>query len=468
MKLIECLIFTVSASVAFPQAKSGCGVDEQGVARKSGDSWQEECNRCRCLPSGVPGCTKKLCGTISDTTLQPDTFDIKIREQETCGVDEQGVVRKPGDSWQEECNRCRCLPSGVPGCTKKLCGSVLGFVDPEKKTCKDSNGTIQEDGALWEEEGSSKVCTCSKGVVLCTSLQTVTENDTTLQPGMGDIKTREKASCGLDEQGVARTVGDSWKEDCNQCRCLESGVPGCTRRFCGSNPVFVETESKICQDSNGNSREEGTLWEENGRSEVCTCIQGGVQCTSLQPVPESSTSQPGTEGPNDIKVRFPGDDSSKVTCTDVNGNTRNEGDSWKEDCNTCGCSFAGKVCTQAFCVNIDQDTGSESTLFTKDDDKDMSDKTNTVTCTDADGNTRNEGDSWKEDCNTCGCSFAGKVCTQVFCVNIDQDTGSESTLFTEVDDKDTSDKTNTVTCTDADGNTRNEGDSWKEDCNTCG
>merc|ERR1711915_201731 len=124
----------------FSSSKVRCGVDEQGVVRKPGDSWQEECNRCRCLPSGVPGCTKKLCGTILDTTLQPDTADIKTREQESCGVDEQGEVRKPGDNWQEECNRCRCLPSGVPGCTKKLCGSVPGFVDPEEKTCKDSNG----------------------------------------------------------------------------------------------------------------------------------------------------------------------------------------------------------------------------------------------------------------------------------------------------------------------------------------
>ena len=103
----------------------------------------------------------------------------------------------------------------------------------------------------------------------------------------------------------------------------------------------VETESKVCRDSNGNAREEGTLWEENESREVCTCIEGGVQCTSLQPVTDSSTSQPGTddkktEGLNDIKVRFPGVDSSKVTCTDANGNTRNEGDSWKEDCNTCG------------------------------------------------------------------------------------------------------------------------------------
>ena len=39
-----------------------------------------------------------------------------------CGADEGGVVRQPGDSWQEECNRCHCLASGRSGCTKQICG----------------------------------------------------------------------------------------------------------------------------------------------------------------------------------------------------------------------------------------------------------------------------------------------------------------------------------------------------------
>merc|ERR1712014_464444 len=60
----------------------------------------------------------------------------------------------------------------------------------------------------------------------------------------------------------------------------------------------------------------------------------------------------------------------KATCIDANGNTRKDGDSWKEDCNTCGCSFAGKVCTQALCVNIGQDIRSESTIFREDTNQD--------------------------------------------------------------------------------------------------
>ena len=66
----------------------------------------------------------------------------------------------------------------------------------------------------------------------------MTENNIILQADTDDVKLREKASCGVDERGVARSVGDSWKEDCNRCRCLESGVPGCTRRFCGLVPVL--------------------------------------------------------------------------------------------------------------------------------------------------------------------------------------------------------------------------------------
>ena len=94
----------------------------------------------------------------------------------------------------------------------------------------------------------------------------------------------------------------------------------------------VEPASKTCKDSDGNIREEGALWEENGSGEVCTCGKGVVLCTSLQPVTDNKK----TKGAEDAGVRFPGAGSKKATCIDANGNTRNDGDSWKEDCNTCG------------------------------------------------------------------------------------------------------------------------------------
>merc|ERR1712008_647722 len=57
--LVCVLIFGASA---FPQSQSGCGADERGALRQPGDNWQEASNRCRCLASGRPGCTRKFCG----------------------------------------------------------------------------------------------------------------------------------------------------------------------------------------------------------------------------------------------------------------------------------------------------------------------------------------------------------------------------------------------------------------------
>merc|ERR1711915_993085 len=35
-----------------------------------------------------------------------------------------------------------------------------------------------------------------------------------------------------DGDGKEREVGESWKEDCNVCRCLYGGAKGCTRSRC--------------------------------------------------------------------------------------------------------------------------------------------------------------------------------------------------------------------------------------------
>merc|ERR1711915_100215 len=61
MKALLCLTLVATTATAFPQSKSGCGRNERGVLRKPGDIWDEQCNQCRCLNSGVPGCTRKFC-----------------------------------------------------------------------------------------------------------------------------------------------------------------------------------------------------------------------------------------------------------------------------------------------------------------------------------------------------------------------------------------------------------------------
>merc|ERR1719500_2408161 len=69
MKIFFCLIMlTLTATAA---AGEGCGVDEKGALRQPGESWQEDCNRCRCLASGVPACTRRICRDL-DRNLEPE------------------------------------------------------------------------------------------------------------------------------------------------------------------------------------------------------------------------------------------------------------------------------------------------------------------------------------------------------------------------------------------------------------
>ena len=87
-----------------------------------------------------------------------------------CGVDERGIARQPGDNWREDCNRCRCLTAGIPGCTKKFCGgfpTICKFIfgqnilrsrllyvaaAPESKGCLDSLGNTRQEGEKWEDK----------------------------------------------------------------------------------------------------------------------------------------------------------------------------------------------------------------------------------------------------------------------------------------------------------------------------
>ncbi|MCB9765410.1 MAG: hypothetical protein H6739_36890 [Alphaproteobacteria bacterium] len=59
------------------------------------------------------------------------------------------------------------------------------------------------------------------------------------------------------------------------------------------------------------------------------------------------------------------------------------------DCNTCVCEDGGVSCTTMGCP---------------------------TTCTDADGGTRTEGETWEQNCNSCTCEADGSLtCTSVAC-----------------------------------------------------
>ena len=296
-----------------------------------------------------------------------------------------GVGRQVGDSWsQDGCNNCRCLPSGVPGCTRRIC-SDREFWE-EGRTCS--------EGKTWEEKTGEdlKVCTCTKGSPSCTDK-------------VVKVASTSTAQCGEDSEGNPRLVGDSWKEECNNCRCTSTGVPVCTLRFC------VNREEHECVDERGSRREHLEMWEEweeaweeeerssgvevNGNHKDCSCDNGEVICQVRQLAEEETgafvASSPGRLGEN------------AVACVDNNGAAREVGDSWMDDCNNCMCTESGNSCTKMLCnfaLPFEMSglrTGADSQ------------------CLDGEGRSREIGETWMEDCNNCMCTKSGSSCTKKLC-----------------------------------------------------
>ena len=110
MKSLFFFCVVIIGASAFPQAENGCGVNERGVLRQPGDNWQEDCNRCRCLAAGVPGCTKKFCGgfpslgkylkvCLANSFLTSNPFLVEPKPK-TC-LDSLGNTRQEGEEWEE-------------------------------------------------------------------------------------------------------------------------------------------------------------------------------------------------------------------------------------------------------------------------------------------------------------------------------------------------------------------------------
>merc|ERR1711923_405556 len=316
---------TECKSPALIEDDQSCGVDANGQARNPGDVWTEDCNTCSCLPIGVKRCSRRLC---PQTTTPPAFIDPRL---ESCGG------RNPGDEWMENCNKCSCLSSGVKRCTKNLCGPsgpppgfdcggrnpgdqwmedcntcscmVSGIKRCSSKlcpdaSCKDESGAERTEGETWSQSNNSEQCVCNEGNVFC-------------RPLLAEVSSPAPVdrTCGGREQGA------SWMEDCNTCSCLANDVKRCSKKLCG------------CVDSLGNKRTEGESWEQEDSS--CSCSGGVVGCTPLT-------------------APFPFDPREKIRekgCgVDENGRERQPGDSWKDDCNTCKCLTSGTPrCTRQFC-----------------------------------------------------------------------------------------------------------------------
>eukprot|EP00090_Calanus_glacialis_P041245 TRINITY_DN7257_c0_g1_i1.p1 TRINITY_DN7257_c0_g1~~TRINITY_DN7257_c0_g1_i1.p1 ORF type:complete len:285 (-),score=91.12 TRINITY_DN7257_c0_g1_i1:50-904(-) len=166
-----------------------------------------------------------------------------------CGEDERGILRQPGDSWQEDCNRCRCLAAGVPGCTKKFCGGFPSLFEPESKACLDSLGNSRQEGEKWEK--SADICSCGQGVVVCTALTTVTDvkRDSTViltTDGVNfpDNNNQVREASSIDQESTAApALFTSAQKDVTQtAQCRQAGITNC--QAVNINLEYLETAVK--------------------------------------------------------------------------------------------------------------------------------------------------------------------------------------------------------------------------------
>uniref|UniRef100_A0AB38ZEW4 Protease inhibitor n=1 Tax=Oncocephalus sp. TaxID=2944721 RepID=A0AB38ZEW4_9HEMI len=68
---------------------------------KPGEKFDDGCNRCKCTKGGMLACTKRLC----------QSKKVK-REAKEC---------VPGTTWNDGCNLCTCSDDGLALCTRMGC-----------------------------------------------------------------------------------------------------------------------------------------------------------------------------------------------------------------------------------------------------------------------------------------------------------------------------------------------------------
>ncbi|XP_037079601.1 kielin/chordin-like protein [Pollicipes pollicipes] len=338
------------------------------------DRWEDECgNLCECTEGGVPACTLLACGPgqRAGARLRPI-----LRSGDRC--------QNEGERWQQDCNTCDCT-SGVVSCTRRLCAQRQ---EPEKF------GECQT-GTRWLDE-CDNLCYCSEsGLPKCT----LNECPYGRQEGA-------RVHFLLEAGSTCTNEGERWQQGCGRCSCA-AGRVSCSQRGCPEQGVAAtaaaEPDWMSCQ--------EDTTWEDECGN-ICGCWLGQPLCTRMGCPKGRVAGKP-------VKfIVFDGD-----AC-------KNEGDSWKEECNTCSCTGGVVKCTKKFCQQQRQSVRFVSP-FTA------------LTCT--------PGQRWIDECdNTCFCPDSGhSACTLMSCPPGKRPMVPVRYIYADGD-----------ACTD-------EGSSWRHDCNMC-
>ncbi|XP_048356264.1 protein kinase C-binding protein NELL2 [Sphaerodactylus townsendi] len=276
-----------------------------------------------CIASNVCACPQGFTGPSCESDIDEclDGF-VQCDSRATCinlpgwyhcecrdGYHDNGMFSPSGESC-EDIDECS---TGRHSCANDtICFNLDGGYDcrcPHGKNCTGDcihEGKIKHNGQIWVlENDRCSVCSCQSGYVMCRRMVCDCENPTVDLFCCPECDPRLSSQCLHQNGEILYNSGDTWVQNCQQCRCLQGEVDcwpfPCPETECEFS-VFPENEccphcvtdpcqadtirndiTKTCLDETNVVRFTGSSWIKHGTEcTLCQCKNGHV-CCSVDP-----------------------------------------------------------------------------------------------------------------------------------------------------------------------------------------
>ncbi|XP_053260659.1 protein kinase C-binding protein NELL2 isoform X2 [Podarcis raffonei] len=215
-----------------------------------------------------------------------------------------------GPSCETDIDECA---TGRHSCANDtICFNLDGGYDcrcPHGKNCTGDcvhEGKIKHNGQIWVlENDRCSVCSCQSGYVMCRRMVCDCENPTVDLFCCPECDPRLSSQCLHQSGEILYNSGDTWVQNCQQCRCLQGEVdcwplpcpdmecefstlpeneccPHCVTDPCQADTIRNDI-TKTCLDETNVVRFTGSSWIKHGTEcTLCQCKNGHV-CCSVDP-----------------------------------------------------------------------------------------------------------------------------------------------------------------------------------------
>ncbi|XP_008160715.1 protein kinase C-binding protein NELL2 isoform X7 [Chrysemys picta bellii] len=245
------------------------------------------------------------CDSRANCINLPGWYHCECRD----GYHDNGMFSPSGESC-EDIDECG---TGRHSCANDtVCFNLDGGYDcrcPHGKNCTGDcihDDKIKHNGQIWVlENDRCSVCSCQSGYVMCRRMVCDCENPTVDLFCCPECDSRLSSQCLHQSGELSYNSGDTWVQNCQQCRCLQGEVdcwplpcpevecefsvlpkseccPRCVTDPCQADTIRNDI-TKTCLDEINVIRFTGSSWIKHGTEcTLCQCKNGHV-CCSVDP-----------------------------------------------------------------------------------------------------------------------------------------------------------------------------------------